>query len=304
VRSDVVSTPPGRSACPEPGSLSQCFQRLSYLAWTKKTLFLEFGPGWTRGNRDTSLQTSAPGEVWIPHCAPHTGSSLYIKMGKDTLQVFYLCSLAQGDSWKNKCVILSPVSRILVRLNWQDLLHIPIQEKLLMVPTILCSVYYQVYGEASKVQEDTQLKEVIPRNSTFRFMPDGEYDGSKRLPLQTDTMLRVTVACIWGGLIRNSFQFDKEVPVQLDKLNRASLLKECSSNWWLHSSRMVSIGSYFKWRVTRLQSDTVESSMTSPEGSSQVHHMLYVLSQKVNRGKTHVTLQEGGTLIKLPTKEN
>jgi hypothetical protein len=65
-----------------------------------------------------------------------------------------------------------------------------------MVPTILCSVYYQVYGEASKVQEDTQLKEVIPRNSTFRFMPDGEYDGSKRLPLRTDTMLRVTVACI------------------------------------------------------------------------------------------------------------
>ena len=130
--------PPGRSACPEPGSLSQCFQRLSYLAWTKKTLFLEFGPGWTRGNRDTSLQTSAPGEVWIPHCAPHTGSSLYIKMGKDTLQVFYLCSLAQGDSWKNKCFKLDSVtgSRILLRLTWQNLLHIHIQEKLLRILTI------------------------------------------------------------------------------------------------------------------------------------------------------------------------
>jgi hypothetical protein len=68
-------------------------------------------------------------------------------------------------------------------------------------------------------------------------------------------MLRVTVTCIWGGLIRNGFQFDKKASVQLDKLKGASQLKECSSNWWLHSSRQVSIGSYFKWRV---KSDPVE----------------------------------------------
>jgi len=59
-------------------------------------------------------------------------------MGKDTLQVFYLCSLAQGDSWKNKCFKLDSVtgSRILLRLTWQNLLHIHIQEKLLRILTI------------------------------------------------------------------------------------------------------------------------------------------------------------------------
>jgi len=137
-----------------------------------------------QGEHSPSLLKAAPlqalqEEIRFPHSFFSTLEAHLAKSKRCSLElggVHATVNLFPG--FLNKCFKLGSVtgSRILLRLTWQNLLHIHIQEKLLMILTIFCSECYQVCGE---VQEDTQLKDVIPCHSNFSFMPDGELLASE-----------------------------------------------------------------------------------------------------------------------------
>jgi hypothetical protein len=240
-----------------------------------------------QGEHSLSLLKAAPlqalqEEIRFPHSFFSTLEAHLAKSKRCSLElggVHATVNLFPG--FLNKCFKLGSVtgSRILLRLTWQNLLHIHIQEKLLMILTIFCSVCYQVCGE---VQEDTQLKEVIPCHSNFSFMPDGELllasegdwsELARRCPFNlTSSRER---ACSRSALLTNGctvqYRWVLEVAVNEEWQDcKATLLVERHDLPWRYLSSTSII----------------------------------VLSQKVKRGRTRITLQEGGTLIKLPTKEN